>query len=280
MKLLFKHILMLTAFLFTGITLQAQIKNAITTSAKVYGNCGMCKSKIEKAGNLKLTSKVVWNNETQLVKITYDAKKTSVDAILKRIADVGYDNEKYQATDEVYNNLHGCCQYDRVPKEQLIKVEDKVEEASIESSTMAAQNFSPLKIGDAMPAITLSNILGKNISITDFKNKWVFIDFWASWCKPCRIGNKELVKLFKQTERKNLEIISISLDTDKAQWKKAVTIDQLRNIQLIDPNGFEAKTATTFGVEQIPSSFLFNPNGVLVEIKPNINIIKTLINSK
>ena len=50
MKLLFKHILMLTAFLFTGITLQAQIKNAITTSAKVYGNCGMCKSKIEKAG--------------------------------------------------------------------------------------------------------------------------------------------------------------------------------------------------------------------------------------
>ena len=94
----------------------AQIKNAKTESVKIYGNCGMCETKIEKAGNIKKIANVDWNQETQMATLTYDATKTNQDEILKRIALVGYDSDKFLAPDDVYNNLHGCCQYDRVAK--------------------------------------------------------------------------------------------------------------------------------------------------------------------
>ncbi len=76
----------------------------------------MCETKIEKAGNIKKIANVDWNQETQMATLTYDAKKTNQEEILKRIALVGYDSDKFLAPDDVYNNLHGCCQYDRVAK--------------------------------------------------------------------------------------------------------------------------------------------------------------------
>lgn len=94
----------------------AQIKNAKTEKVKISGNCGMCKTTIEKSGNVKNVCSVKWNTETKMATISYDAKKTSKEAILKRISLVGYDNEMFTAPDEAYNNLHGCCQYDRISK--------------------------------------------------------------------------------------------------------------------------------------------------------------------
>lgn len=95
---------------------QAQIKNAKTTTVKVYGNCGMCETAIEKAANKSKTSKADWNEETKMATITYDSKKTNADAVLKNIALAGYDNETFLAPDAAYNKLPGCCKYDRDKK--------------------------------------------------------------------------------------------------------------------------------------------------------------------
>ena len=108
--------IMIAISVLLSTTGNAQIKNAKTESVKIYGNCGMCETKIEKAGNIKKIANVDWNQETQMATLTYDAKKTNPDEILKRIALVGYDSDKFLAPDDVYNNLHGCCQYDRVAK--------------------------------------------------------------------------------------------------------------------------------------------------------------------
>jgi copper chaperone CopZ len=108
--------IMIAISVLLSTTSNAQIKNAKTESVKIYGNCGMCETKIEKAGNIKKIANVDWNHETQMATLTYDAKKTNQDEILKRIALVGYDSDKFLAPDDVYNNLHGCCQYDRVAK--------------------------------------------------------------------------------------------------------------------------------------------------------------------
>ena len=94
----------------------AQIKNAKTETAKIYGNCGMCKKTIETAANVTKTAKVDWNVDTKMASITYDTKKTNPDEILKRIALAGYDSDKFLAPDAVYDKLHGCCQYDRKAK--------------------------------------------------------------------------------------------------------------------------------------------------------------------
>ena len=104
---------MAITILSSSIPLFAQIKNAQSTTVKINGNCGMCKSTIEKTGSIKKIAQVEWDNATQMATLTYDSKITNEDEILKRISLAGYDNEKFLAPDDVYNNLHGCCQYDR-----------------------------------------------------------------------------------------------------------------------------------------------------------------------
>ncbi|MBK7805447.1 MAG: heavy-metal-associated domain-containing protein [Saprospiraceae bacterium] len=118
MKTGIKCIVVISLTLFTFHLSTAQSKNLKTTEVKVYGNCGMCKKTIEKAGNVKGISKTEWNTETAMAKITIDSTKTSVDAVLQRIAAVGYDSDNFRAPDAVYENLHGCCQYDRPAKKE------------------------------------------------------------------------------------------------------------------------------------------------------------------
>ncbi len=83
-------------------------------SFNVKGNCGMCKTKIEKAANsVEGVSSVNWNVDTKVITLLFNESKTNLDAIHNAIAKVGYDTDKVKANDEVYNNLHGCCKYDR-----------------------------------------------------------------------------------------------------------------------------------------------------------------------
>ncbi|TAF45251.1 MAG: DUF3347 domain-containing protein [Sphingobacteriales bacterium] len=109
-------ILMVITALLSFTACNAQIKNAKTESVKIYGNCEMCETTIEKAGSFKKVAKVDWNRDTKMATITYDAKITNKDEILKRIALSGYDNEKFLAPNNVYAKLDECCQYERKAK--------------------------------------------------------------------------------------------------------------------------------------------------------------------
>lgn len=126
-----KIMIAITVLLST--TMGAQTKNIKTEEVKVSGNCGMCKSRIEKAGNIKDVASVQWNKVTKVATLTYDATKTNQDEILKRIALAGYDSEKNLAPDDAYANLPGCCQYDREAKVE-IKEESKTNLKSAENS--------------------------------------------------------------------------------------------------------------------------------------------------
>lgn len=134
-----------------------------------------------------------------------------------------------------------------------------------------------IKIGDKMPSITLKSNTNTEVNITSFKGKYVLIDFWASWCAPCRLGNKRLVKLHNDIDTAKIEIIGISIDTDTNKWLKAVEKDKIKFTQLIDSKGFDAETAIQFGVEELPSKFLFNEEGVLIAKNPTEEEIIKLI---
>ncbi|MFY7938139.1 MAG: TlpA family protein disulfide reductase [Flavobacterium sp.] len=136
-----------------------------------------------------------------------------------------------------------------------------------------------IKIGDAIPSITLKSNTNNVIDITSFKGKYVLVDFWASWCAPCRLGNKKLVKLHNEISSSKVEIIGISIDTDANKWLKAIEKDKIKFTQLIDPNGFDANTALQFGVEELPSKYLFNPEGILMAKNPSEEEIMKLIKS-
>jgi Ni,Fe-hydrogenase III small subunit len=107
------------ALLFTvvlGGQAVAQNTSDSTAVVKVWGNCGMCEERIEKAAFGKGVKSAEWNAETLQLTVVYNPKKTDLLTIEKRISSVGHDTEHTRASDKVYNNLHGCCQYDR-PKQ-------------------------------------------------------------------------------------------------------------------------------------------------------------------
>lgn len=128
MNSIIKIMMMVTAVLSFSISSgMAQIKNAKTETVKVYGNCGTCKKKIETASAKKHISKAEWDADKQTAILTYDSTQTNSDAILKNIAYAGYDNEKYMAPDEAYNQLDGCCQYERKNQKDETKAEAQTE---------------------------------------------------------------------------------------------------------------------------------------------------------
>ncbi len=108
-----KKIMMAAAFMLVSGLLMAQEK---TTDIKVWGNCGMCKKRIEKTAMMDGVSAATWDKETKMLTLTYDAAKVDTDAVAKKIASVGHDTEKYRADDKTYEGLPECCLYDRKAK--------------------------------------------------------------------------------------------------------------------------------------------------------------------
>ncbi len=128
-----------------------------------------------------------------------------------------------------------------------------------------------VEVGDAAPTFTQTSPTGKELSLSDFKGKYVLVDFWASWCAPCRKVNPDLVKLYAMFKGKGFEILGVSLDEDKAKWEAAIQSDGLDWPQVSDLNGWKNEVAARYGINAIPQSFLVDPQGKIVakNLKPD-----------
>ena len=121
-----------------------------------------------------------------------------------------------------------------------------------------------IKQGYDAPDIALPSVNGDTIRLSSLKGKVVLLDFWASWCGPCRISNKQLVKLYPKYKAKGFEILSVSLDDDKGKWVKAIKKDNISWLQVNDGGGWDARTAVSWQIYAIPTSYLVDKNGKLV----------------
>ena len=130
----------------------------------------------------------------------------------------------------------------------------------------AVHVFCQPKVNEPAPEISLPDIDGKTINLTSLKGKVVLIDFWASWCGPCRKNNPHLVKFYKRYHPKGLEIIGISIDENPDAWKNAVEKDKLSWIQLNDNKGWSASSSNSYNVDAIPASFLIDKKGIIHSI--------------
>jgi len=112
-----KLLFVIVALIVLGITVSAQstakTSGTKTETFKVWGNCDMCKDRIEKAVKEEGATNASWDVKTKMLTVTFDASKTSVEALDKKLASVGHDTEKFKADDKVYNKLPGCCKYER-----------------------------------------------------------------------------------------------------------------------------------------------------------------------
>ncbi|CAN1565724.1 TlpA_like_family domain containing protein [Flavobacteriaceae bacterium] len=120
------------------------------------------------------------------------------------------------------------------------------------------------EVGTIAPDFSAPNPEGKSISLKESLGKVTIIDFWASWCNPCRAENPNVVALYNEFHSKGLNIISVSLDKDAKKWKEAIAKDKLTWNQVSNLKDFEDPIAVTYGINAIPSTYILDAKGTIV----------------
>lgn len=119
-------------------------------------------------------------------------------------------------------------------------------------------------VGQSFIDFALNDTEGKTITLGAQKGKYVLLDFWASWCGPCRAENPHVLKAYHRFKEKNFDVVAVSLDDKKDAWLKAIREDGMPWIHLSDLKGFESAVAKEYGIRAIPQNFLLDPEGRIV----------------
>ncbi|MGO4294479.1 redoxin domain-containing protein [Chitinophaga sp. RAB17] len=171
----------------------------------------------------------------------------------------------------------GVCSYlvnsylSALPKRDVMNIIDKLGPDAKNTFTIRKMmadftgGIINLKGKDA-PAFTMPDAGGKAVSLADFKGKYVLLDFWASWCKPCRAATPGLAAVYEKYKNKNFTVVSVSLDKDKTKWLQAVAEDKMVWPQISDLQAEDSPVTKAYGVKAIPAAVLIDPSGKVIRV--------------
>jgi peroxiredoxin len=144
-------------------------------------------------------------------------------------------------------------------------LDEKIRNSEIGKSLAQYIEFNKFNaVGTVAADFTQNDLEGKPVSLSSFKGKYVLVDFWASWCRPCRIENPNVVKAYNKFKDKNFTILGISLDESKDAWVKAIEKDNLTWTHISDLQAWNNSVAQLYRVQSIPQNYLIGPDGKIL----------------
>jgi len=148
---------------------------------------------------------------------------------------------------------------------EKLKAEPLAQFANLLSTQVQANaKTTAIAVGTMAPEIALPDANGKIISLTSLRGKYILVDFWASWCGPCRGENPNVVAAYEKYKKKNFTVLGVSLDDDKASWLEAIQADKLNWQHISDLKKWESIVVSTYQIEGIPFNVLLDPTGKVI----------------
>jgi len=206
----------------------------------------MSKRDQEAIKSIQTTAMNLEDTQSQKVKLVLEGMKDSF-ASMAGIAMLNIKND-FQFIDELVKGLD-----EKYPNTKMIT-----------SLLHQLDDMRALSIGQVAPEISLPNPNGELIKLSDLKGKYVLIDFWAAWCRPCREENPNVVRLYNQYKEKGFEVFGVSLDRTKEAWVKAIADDNLTWTHVSDLKYFNSEAAATYQINAIPATYLLDPEGKII----------------
>jgi peroxiredoxin len=225
-----------------------KIKAAIDWGSynKAFTAAGEKKDTVQ-TDSLRKAAKEMGGREQQLVKEYVKTHPSSYVSVLEIEYYFSYDPDA-AVLGELYNGL------------------DEHIRTSYTGKTVKATLDAAIKtaVGQAAPDFAQTDVRGKSIALSSFKGQYVLIDFWASWCGPCREENPAVVRAWQRFHSKGFAILGVSLDEQKDKWLEAIKKDELKWMQVSDLKGWKNSAALLYGVSGIPMNFLLDKNGKII----------------
>ncbi len=150
--------------------------------------------------------------------------------------------------------------------EEVVSLLDASIEGSkyVDNLNAKIEKLSSVQKGKLAPVFIQNDTLGNPVSLEDFRGKYLLIDFWASWCGPCRAENPNIVEVFQKFKDKGFDILGVSLDRNKARWIAAIAEDNLTWTHVSDLKYWDNEASKLYAVSSIPANFLLDPNGLII----------------